>query len=69
MQYAACADADVELFYPPLGKRPTEALKYCARCPVRRPCLEFGLTEIWGVYGGTTPTQRRWLRRQRREAA
>lgn len=42
-----------------------EALKVCAACPVTKECLEYALTinERDGVLGGTTPSQRRRLRR------
>lgn len=32
----------------------------CARCPVRRECLEANLHDAWGIWGGTTPLERRW---------
>jgi hypothetical protein len=34
----------------------TKAL--CARCPVRKECLELGWDDEWGVWGGTLPRER-----------
>lgn len=31
----------------------------CARCPVRRECLEANLHDEWGIWGGTLPVERR----------
>ncbi len=36
----------------------------CADCPVRRPCLEDGLHDPYGVWGGWTLSERQRLRRQ-----
>lgn len=30
----------------------------CAQCPVRRQCLETGLNEEWGMWGGYTKPER-----------
>ena len=39
----------------------------CESCPVRRECLEFALRDesITGLWGGTTDTERRLIRRLR----
>jgi WhiB family transcriptional regulator, redox-sensing transcriptional regulator len=67
---AACADADPDLFYPESRKSLAEeltaaapALAYCARCSVRRRCLDDALAHEtdgsrFGVWGGTVPKQR-----------
>jgi len=34
----------------------------CGHCPVRLQCLQDGMTEIWGVWGGLLPVERRQLR-------
>jgi WhiB family redox-sensing transcriptional regulator len=67
----ACATADPDLFFPistyAAGARQAErALRVCAGCPVRRPCLEFAMRtgEKEGVWGGTTPEERIRLRRR-----
>jgi WhiB family redox-sensing transcriptional regulator len=62
-----------ELFFPedfapntPLRIR-NEAIEtaraICMRCPVIDKCLKVGLFEEYGVWGGTTPEQRRQIRR------
>jgi WhiB family transcriptional regulator, redox-sensing transcriptional regulator len=39
----------------------------CADCPVRQECLEAALTDtdLMGLWGGTTETERREIRRRR----
>jgi WhiB family transcriptional regulator, redox-sensing transcriptional regulator len=68
---AACTDVDPELFYPEVGESPDPALATCAGCPVRTICLELALTnyEGEGIWGGTTPFQRRRIRERRRKRA
>lgn len=43
-----------------------QAKVICARCPVRRPCLEFATANapIQGIWGGTTPEERYPARRR-----
>ena len=36
-----------------------EARKICLQCPVRYKCLEFGLDEQFGIWGGHSLTQRK----------
>lgn len=36
-----------------------EAKIVCAACPVTGTCLEVGLFEPWGVWGGLTTAERR----------
>ena len=40
------------------------AREICLRCPVMAKCLQVGMFEEYGIYGGTTPEQRKRLRRQ-----
>lgn len=35
------------------------AKSLCARCPVRRDCLEYGLHDEYGIWGGTKPPERK----------
>jgi WhiB family redox-sensing transcriptional regulator len=39
----------------------------CATCPVRVECLEYALADesLTGLWGGTTDTERRMIRRRR----
>lgn len=70
-QRAACRGVRVEVFFPPNGVRPVEALAMCEGCPVRGRCLEYALEEgiAHGVYGGMTERQRYRERRRRRRLA
>jgi WhiB family redox-sensing transcriptional regulator len=63
---AACRGADTEIFYPTTPDEEAEALALCATCPVRAQCLEDALRnrEIYGIWGGTTPEERRRIRRE-----
>ena len=64
-QAATCAQTDPEAFFPERGKSPRAALQVCMACPVRTDCLTEALenSERYGIWGGTTETQRRHLRR------
>jgi WhiB family transcriptional regulator, redox-sensing transcriptional regulator len=71
-QRAACRDEDPELFFPvsemgPGARQVARAKAVCARCPVRSECLEYALDNALdhGIFGGTTETERRTLRRAR----
>jgi len=41
----------------------------CARCPVSMACLDAGLDERFGIWGGTTERERVRLRAARRGSA
>lgn len=69
LESAACRDQPTEIFFPfnehgaaawAIGKA------VCAPCPVRVLCLEEALrrvpTDDFGVWGGTTPTERQKIR-------
>lgn len=65
----ACRDYDVELFYSLEELDVQTAVSICAECPVRLECLNHAMTtrEHFGVWGGTTETERRRIfRRERR---
>lgn len=70
---AACRDEDPELFFPvsevgPGARQTAEAKAVCARCPVRTRCLDYALDNglDFGIFGGTTETERRNLLRRTR---
>ncbi|MGI8574732.1 MAG: WhiB family transcriptional regulator [Egibacteraceae bacterium] len=65
---AACADTDRDLFYSEEVHDMRAALNICAACPVVAPCLETAMRyrDRFGVWGGTTETERRRIFRQRR---
>ena len=67
---AACnnEDVDPELFFPGLGDNSVnaeKAISVCERCPVRRECLDYALTnnEDIGIWGGKTEAERKKLKR------
>lgn len=69
---AACRDEQSVRFIDPADDDEVRAaLSVCQRCPVRQPCLDTALTHRVeadvGIWGGTTPGQRRQLRRDRRQ--
>lgn len=66
---AACRHADPELFFPPgrdgaATDQIAEAKAVCARCPVRRECLDFAIDHRQrdGIWGGLTDQERRRCR-------
>lgn len=70
-QQAACRSKDPELFFPIGDSGPAlihaeEAKQVCRTCPVRADCLDYALdnptrTED-GIWGATTPPERRAMR-------
>jgi WhiB family redox-sensing transcriptional regulator len=67
---AACRGVDPELFYPiayagPALEQVASAKAICAGCTARANCLDWALRagEPVGIWGGTTPEERRYLRR------
>lgn len=72
MRRAACANTPGlvdSMFFPERGESTAEAKAICRQCPVRAECLEYGLGEFWGIWGGTSEQERRRIRRQRRQQA
>ena len=72
MDQASCRDEQYARFIDPADDSEVRtALSVCQRCPVREPCLDIALTHRVeadvGIWGGTTPGQRRQLRRARRQ--
>ena len=65
----ACRDADPDLFFP-IGatgaalRQMEEAKRICRACPVQIQCLAWALENgvADGVWGGTTPDERRVIR-------
>lgn len=64
---AACRDEDPELFFPIAdnhGRLPAGQLEaaraVCHACPVRPDCEQWAVETVqaWGVWGGTTPSER-----------
>lgn len=75
MADAACVGVDIDTaaFFPSPRRGESwtvlaaEAKRVCNRCPVMAACLTYGMDEDDGVWGGTTPSERRRIRRQRRQ--
>jgi len=67
MQHAACRGMDAALFMPERGDIDTlnQAKAVCQTCHVRLECLEYGLEEKYGVWGGMAESARRKLRARR----
>jgi len=64
MDDAACAGNWHEFdFFPGKGNLAIDARLLCQRCPVRWRCLEYGMPETHGIWGGATERQRRRLRK------
>ncbi len=68
---AACRTEDPELFFPigtsgPALLQTEQAKTVCRSCPVREQCLEWALEtgQSIGVWGGTSETERRALKRR-----
>jgi hypothetical protein len=40
------------------------ARQICMRCPVMDKCLRVGMAEDYGIWGGTTPKQRRQIHKE-----
>jgi WhiB family redox-sensing transcriptional regulator len=68
---AICRGTDPDLFFPigytaeVLQEQQRNAKAICANCPVTAACLTWALRvgEPDGIWGGTTPEERRHLRR------
>lgn len=61
----ACRPGNGETFFAEARNDVIEALLTCAGCPVKGECLAFALAndERYGIWGGTTPHQRRRIAR------
>lgn len=69
----ACAhpEVDPEIFFPLQGgdnyaDQRDQAVAICLACPLTQPCLLWAINtrQEHGIYGGTTPMQRRQIRRR-----
>ena len=71
MKDGACNEYPLELFFPTAGQTDVceQARAVCAGCLVLEECLAWALSwppaELFGVWGGTTQTERRALRKRR----
>lgn len=71
MYAANCSGIDTEFFYPSndagYAKETEFAKRVCAHCKIQDKCLEYALYhEEHGIWGGTSPKERKAIRRRRR---
>lgn len=68
MAFAACCGCDPNLFHPERTDPNSDARQakaVCAGCEVRNECLEHGMGEQYGIWGGMTADERKRARNQR----
>ena len=72
----ACQSVDPEIFFPPsYGGTYREVVRtakaLCVRCAIRTACLQRALevSEDFGIWGGTTPSERSLMPVRRRMRA
>lgn len=58
-QDALCAQIGLEPFFPPQGGSTKAAKKVCGDCLSRIACQEYGADKKSGIWGGTSPRERR----------
>src|SRR5664280_1333426 len=68
MDRGACRRESLDAFFPSRGVSTATAKAVCADCVVKTPCLDYALSEsdLAGVWGGTSPEERRQMRRDDR---
>jgi WhiB family redox-sensing transcriptional regulator len=70
MSEALCLEIDSTLFFPDEPNAYTEGKKACELCTVKTQCLEYALKlDVVGIWGGTTETERRKMKKNARAAA
>lgn len=59
--FAACRDADPDIFFPSTAAQEAAAKAVCATCPVSGECRAYAdeAREYFGVWGGAGEKQRR----------
>lgn len=63
---------DPNLWFPESGRSPSPAIRLCEACPVLQQCQEdtlkmdraYGVSQIYGVRGGWSASQRELMKRQ-----
>lgn len=66
-----CRSTHPDVFFPETGRNvdAQTAANLCRDCPILLPCLAWAVEhEKHGIWGGTTPDQRKALRRMSRAA-
>lgn len=73
MEFALCREVGGDLWHPDEGEGQTymtnRAKEVCNRCPVKPECLDYAMRngELLGVWGGTTPAERKRMRKAARD--
>ncbi|OCH81784.1 WhiB family transcriptional regulator [Gordonia sp. UCD-TK1] len=64
---ALCPQVSPDFFHPEKGESAVPAKTVCTLCPVSAECLQWALDngEKDGIYGGTTPHERRRISKER----
>lgn len=70
LDQAACRGHPTSLFFPDDNRDRTKTgppKRICGECPVQIECLAYAvpIVDLFGIWGGTTPEERRALRRAR----
>ena len=63
-----CKDLDTDIFFPEdYGDEVAvaKAKNICNSCWIQTSCLSFAMYEKEGIWGGTTPSERKKLRRKK----
>ena len=68
MDQASCKGMPVSIFYPEKDAgsktKTNQAKQVCKNCPVKQECLEYGIAEVYGTWGGLAPRKRQKARTQ-----
>lgn len=70
LERGECRGLPTEWWFPPAPITPEatvqmrKAKRICFTCRVRAECLDYGLTEDYGIWGGLSPKQRQRLRKE-----
>ena len=65
---AACRGLSPQLMFTERAEGTAQAKALCATCPVKAECLEAGMNEHFGIWGGLSEKQRKKLRNPVRAA-
>lgn len=58
---ALCTPDHFDLMFSELPSKVARMKAICAECPVQSDCLQFGLSDEYGIFGGLTPSERKVL--------
>lgn len=67
---ANCIGCDPEAFFSEATTgTPKQVLRVCGACEVQAECLQAGMNEDWGVWGGLSRVQRSRIRKTVKRAS